>query len=378
MADFELSIYARGGEEFPLNDPRWNQDYVYWSEFVPGGMNTQIDLKDFQVWLSRFQPDVLLFNEQQSWEVILWCKLNLDIPIGSYIDYYTHETVPLFDAFDFLCCNTKRHHSVFQNHHSAWYIPWGVDLNQYHAPTELESGNPIFFHSAGFSPFRKGTDLVLEAFSKMEQEASLVVHIQHPPNQHELLTPHENTPNVQWITETIPPPGAYHLGHIYVYPSRLDGLGLSLPEAIARGLYAIVPDEAPMNEFIEEGVNGETIAVAKKWTREDGYYWDMNEINVQDLTQAMDRIAKAWKETPKRRTEIYHWAQKHLDWNKNAEHLADRIQKVQTQPLREDTHKTLREIIAKQSTKPSTKDLIHRKLIQLGARKIKRAIFGRK
>ena len=377
-ADFDIGIYARGGEEFPLNDPRWNQEYVYWSEFVPGGINTQVDLEDFQIWLSRFEPDVLLFNEQQSWEVILWCKLNLEIPIGSYIDYYTHDTVPLFDAFDFLCCNTKRHHSVFQDHHNAWYIPWGVDLNQYNTPLELETDHPIFFHSAGFSPFRKGTDLVLEAFLKMEYEASLVIHIQHSPSQHDSLLPFKNIANIQWITETIPPPGAYHFGHIYVYPSRLDGLGLSLPEAIASGLYALVPDEAPMNEFIENGVNGETIEVVKKWTREDGYYWDMNQINTQAMSKAMDNIAKAWKDDPKRKSKIHCWAEKNLDWKQNSNQLAAMIQQIPPIKLNKTTQEALEKMIAKQHPKASTKDIIHRKLIQFGARKIKRAIFGRK
>lgn len=377
-ADFEVGIYARGGEEFPINDPRWNQDYVYWSEFIPGGINTEIDLKDFQVWLSQLKPDVLLFNEQQSWEVIFWCKQNLDIPIGSYIDYYTYDTIPLFNAFDFLCCNTQRHHSVFADHKNAWYIPWGVNLNEYDTPVELQTENPTFFHSAGFSPYRKGTDLVLEAFSRMKQAASLVIHIQHPPNEHEILKPYENMSNVQWITETIPPPGAYHLGHIYVYPSRLDGLGLSLPEAIASGLYAIVPDEAPMNEFIENGVNGETIAIAKKWTRKDGYYWDMNEVNMQELTQAMDRIAKAWKTNPKKKLAVHQWAKTHLIWQENARHLAGKIQEITSIPMDVETQKSLEQMVKNQRIKPSTKDLIHRKLIQLGARKIKRAIFGRK
>ena len=73
-------------------------------------------------------------------------------------------------------------------------------------------------------------------------------------------------------TETVAAPGLYHLGDIYVYPSILDGLGLTVAEALSCGLPCIVPDNAPMNEFIQSGINGRIADVEYLYARSDGYF----------------------------------------------------------------------------------------------------------
>ena len=56
--------------------------------------------------------------------------------------------------------------------------------------------------------------------------------------------------------KTLPAPGLYHLGDVYVYPSRLDGVGLTVGEALACGLPVITTENGPMDEFVEDGFNG--------------------------------------------------------------------------------------------------------------------------
>jgi len=53
----------------------------------------------------------------------------------------------------------------------------------------------------------------------------------------------------------------YYLGDVYVYPTTLDGLGLTVYEALASGLPVIATDVAPMNEIITED-NGKLVKVS--------------------------------------------------------------------------------------------------------------------
>ena len=108
---------------------------------------------------------------------------------------------------------------------------------------------------------RKGTDLLLQAFAKLTGESRLVVHSQHSlkaslPDLENLISDLEHSNHLRIYERTVPAPGMYHLGDVYVYPSRLDGLGLTVAEALACGLPAIVSDNPPMNEFIQEDNNG--------------------------------------------------------------------------------------------------------------------------
>ncbi|MEO0403834.1 MAG: glycosyltransferase [Bacteroidota bacterium] len=380
--DFQVFIYARGGEEFPIKDPKWDGEYVHWGEFIPGGINTQIDLKDFKTWIDENNLDKLIFNEQQSWEVIKWCKHHFKGAIGSYIDYYTEETVPLFRAFDFLVCNTQRHHSVFKHHPNSMYIPWGVDPELF-SEKPIEEEHIRFFHSAGFSPYRKGTDLVLEAFSQLQSEAKLIIHIQNPPSNYPELSYYLQTKNVEWVVATVPPPGLYHMGNVYVYPSRLDGLGLSLPEAIASGLFALVPDEAPMKEFIaianpqNTQPIGKTIPVKSRLKREDGYYWKMNELDVNELAQSMEALAQQWPAVEWNALSIKNAAHQHLNWKENGKGLSQLVKTAAKRQIDTATTTLLDKMIADQSPNFTTKQKIHQALITLGARKLKRALLGR-
>ena len=81
-----------------FNDPK-----VTWAEKCFSQLPTAIDPKDFEKWLILNKLDVVLFNEQHSWQPVLACR-PLGIITGAYIDYYTEQTVPFFGCYDFLVC----------------------------------------------------------------------------------------------------------------------------------------------------------------------------------------------------------------------------------------------------------------------------------
>ena len=65
--DFEVYIYARGGEVAANHPSAWTHEHLHWGTTLPYAMKTHVDLPDFKKWLKNTTPDVLLFNEQHSW-----------------------------------------------------------------------------------------------------------------------------------------------------------------------------------------------------------------------------------------------------------------------------------------------------------------------
>lgn len=374
---FDIRVYARGGDEFPHSDPNWNHDFVHWGEFVPGARSTFIDFLDFKKWLLREQVDFLFFNEQQSWDVVIQMKEHFKIPMGAYIDYYTDDSVKCFDLYDFVVCNTKRHYSVFEQHKNAIYIPWGVQT--FASQPSSEHDDLCFFHNLGFNPQRKGTDLVIKAFRELDApNTRLILHAQKPlsdfPQLAQLIDHHVA---IEWINQEVPPPGLYHTGDVYVYPSRLEGIGLSLPEALSAGLPVITTNEAPMNEFVTALQNGLLVDVERQWKREDGYFWKMSEVSLPSLVQAMRFFAERRQELPEFKQRTLSLARKKLDWTTNAAQLGNQIKKISWNEAPRELMDYVRKLERKETPKITFAQQIHRTLIHLGFRKIKRAILGR-
>lgn len=256
---------------------------------------SDIDLDDLKKWIDTYNISIVIFNEQHFWRPVLFCK-SLGLRLGAYIDYYLPTTVSFFHVYDFLICNTKRHYSVFSWHPHCFYIPWGTDLSLFKPTTldRIDAEKIIFFHSAGSSPYRKGTDLVLQAFDTMPHQAcKLVIHSQLPEHKYasylrKLIARLKGSLRLEFIEGTIQAPGLYHKGDIYLYPARLDGIGLTVPEAMACGLPVITADEPPMNEFVPTGC-GELVRVEKYQRRFDNYYWAMAQISIEDLRAKMHK-----------------------------------------------------------------------------------------
>ena len=171
----EVYIYARGGESYAIDNPKWNIPNVKWGKRTHSVIPTYICQKDFVNWIKEKEIELVIFNEQRYFQPIIWCK-ELNIRTVAYIDYYTADTIDLFNIYDALICNTKRHYSVFKWHPQAFYIPWGTNVNLF-VPRHNNDNEPlddhevIFFTSAGMDWYRKGTDLLLKSFYDMHQKA---------------------------------------------------------------------------------------------------------------------------------------------------------------------------------------------------------------
>lgn len=321
-AEHNVYIYARGGEYYGVGDPEWDIENVTWGKKCNIPVPMSIDLKDFEKWIVRNHLDIVFFNEQQWWEPVLFCN-RLGLITGGYVDYYTEDTIPFFEAYDFLICNTLRHYSAFDWHPQVFYIPWGTDINLFSPSTEypVESDCVTFFHSAGFNPFRKGTDLIIKAFAQLKGPVRLIIHSQVNittllPELKEIVNDLEKNEKLVYYEKTVHAPGLYHLGDIYVYPSRLDGIGLTVAEALACGLPVITSDYPPMNEFVDE-TNGKLVKIKKLFSRADGYYWPQCTVDLDDLRDCMQYYVDNRSQLKEFKQMARRYAEKRLDWSKN-------------------------------------------------------------
>jgi len=331
-------IYARGGESQAKDDSTWNRENVHWGKKIYSPfLTTVIDKWDFLKWIKKNKIDTVLFNEQHWWMPVLWCK-NIGVKTVCYVDYYKKETLHLFANYDLIICNTKRHLQAFDFiEEKTVYIPWGTNTDLY-MPRPLEHKKMItFFHSCGMDPYRKGTDMVLKAFYSMQAPAKLIIHTQVSitntfPEIEKIIMELERDNKLEVIHKTVPAPGLFYLGDVYVYPSRLEGVGLTIAEALSSGLPCVVPDNGPMNEFITEDC-GVLIKLTKQYSRQDAYYWPECECSIVHLATSMDEIALHPAKVEKMKASAREQAVSNLNWKSNSLKILDSFEMLQSQPI---------------------------------------------
>jgi glycosyltransferase involved in cell wall biosynthesis len=330
-------IYARGGEEYGKGDPNWDLPCVTWAPRFQGmacESSTALSMTHFWKWLRDNAIDVIIMNEQR-YAVNVKQIADLGYVVGAYVDYYRKKIVPDFETYDFLLCNTKRHYSVFRNHRKCFFIQWGTDINLFKPslfyPERNPSGTIVFFQSSGWEgkKFRKGTDLLVKAFQGVSGKAMLIIHSQTSAEEYgdiaELI---RKDTRIEFIEKTVPAPGLYHMGDVFVYPSKLEGIGLCVPEALACGLPVITTDNAPMNEFVEDGYNGLLVRVARTQQRKDKYYWPETYVDVGDLAAKMQFYVDHPEVIAKHQRNARISAEEKFDWAKNSSYLASDLNEM--------------------------------------------------
>jgi len=160
------------------------------------------------------------------------------------------------------------------------YVAAGVDASRVHAvalgadtrlfvpgdPESIRRDGPFTFLFVGATIYRKGIDLLLEAFAAVERRfpgrARLVV-VGPRGDSHGLLERASSGAVV--IRPAVAQPELleiYRGADCFVLPSRHDSFGMAVLEAMACGLPAIVSEMVGAREAIEQGRNGWVVPLA--------------------------------------------------------------------------------------------------------------------
>ncbi|MGA2031929.1 MAG: glycosyltransferase family 4 protein [Thermoguttaceae bacterium] len=335
---FSVKVFARGGTNSSHGSPLFKESACHRSKASNRIYSTYIRKREFLSWIERNRIEIVFFNEQNWWPPVVWCKQQ-GIRIGAYVDYYTLNTMPYFRLYDLLICNTQRHHSAFDWHPHAYYVPWGTDVETFAPRLKETAEKTIFFHSCGLSPERKGTDLLLKAFADLPANAAqLIIHSQRKLQDYAssaLGCTNDDLTNrgIRFIEQTVSAPGLYHLGQVYVYPTRLEGIGLTILEALSCGLPVIVPDDGPMNEFVTNE-RGKLVGVERRHARADGYYWPMNVVSVDDLRRKMLFYVENPFAILTEATNARDYAKSQLDWRERYPEVIHAFEDAMSRPVR--------------------------------------------
>jgi glycosyltransferase involved in cell wall biosynthesis len=332
--EHKVHIYARGGQKMH-GDPLWDDKCVTWApvHYVATGIWSW----HFRKWIRAKKIELIVFNEQRQWQPIVVAKEE-GVLVGAYVDYYTKVMVPGFSVYDFLICNTRKHYSVFSWHPCCYYIPWGVDVEKFKPLPKAPTRITTFLSCAGWEGVcdgdRRGTLLALQAFRQVKGECRLIVYSQVPyeqmmPEWKRLLFDDDRIELRVGTFEPFP----FNEGDVYLYPSRLDGIGLTLPEAISSGLACITTDAGPMNEFVEMKKTGILVSVEKYLGRSDGYYWPESLCSLDKLTEAIQWYLDHNEQLEEHKRNAREYALKNLDWKKNSYPLVKEILTLKSRDL---------------------------------------------
>jgi len=246
-------------------------------------------------WIKENRLHAVILNEEYDWELVKAVK-STGIKVMTYLDYYKDDWKKNMGLYDAVLCSTRRTYNLVREMCRAHYMGWGVDTELFH-PTE-QKPEFTFFHNAGWLGinFRKMTPAAIAAFdaiSKVMPEVNMLIHSQA---QLDLLPPAivdivRNNRQIVFHEETLPAPGLYHKGKIMVFPTKLEGLGLPLFEALSCGLPVIATNAPPMSEFIRDGYNGALVDVAFRTTRDDNVAFPEEIVDMTDLAIKMAKMA---------------------------------------------------------------------------------------
>ena len=248
-------------------------------------------------WIEENRLDAVIFNEEYDWGLIEAAKA-AGTAVITYLDYYKEDWKPKMALYDAVLCSSRRAYNLVRDICPAHYMGWAVDANLF-KPRPSEGPQYTFFHNAGWLGigFRKMTPACLLAFDAvcphLPEDVRLLVHAQTeleklPPPLIQIV---KNNPRITYRAETVPAPGLYHLGRVLVFPTKLEGLGLPLFEALAAGLPVISTNAPPMNEYIQDGETGLLVEVARRITRQDNISFPEELISVNDLAVKMAWLA---------------------------------------------------------------------------------------
>ena len=247
-------------------------------------------------WIQENDLDAVVFNEEYDWHLVRAAK-KTGAKVITYLDYYKKDWEELMGVYDAVLCSTQRTFHLVKNICAAYYIGWAVDCDLFH-PQDNRQAEFTFFHNAGWLGinYRKMTPAVILAFDAISREIPGITLFIHSQAELEMLPRQvinivRKNERIRYHVETVPAPGLYHKGRILVFPTKLEGLGLPLFEALACGLPVIATDSPPMNEFVKNGYNGLLVRVAHRSIRADNIAFPDELIDVNNLALKMAEAA---------------------------------------------------------------------------------------
>jgi glycosyltransferase involved in cell wall biosynthesis len=216
-------------------------------------------------WVRENEIDCVVFMEvhPNDWKrakalkdagITIVCYENMDILRICDIQNYDIFDVFLFNAFftrEFFLKHFPTKRSIM--------VPWASDVP---CTNPLLDGDKVdFVHIAGWGGLnnRKNTDLTIKAFDAARVSAKLHIYTQASIEKYGTEITHicRANKNISVVTGTLDNISqAYRNKDVLLWPSKREGVGLPVIEALASGLTVVISDGYMMKQWIVPEVHG--------------------------------------------------------------------------------------------------------------------------
>jgi glycosyltransferase involved in cell wall biosynthesis len=222
-------------------------------------------LAEYEAWVEANSLDVILCDQNYQFDELAQLRARGVRVVGRFVwEHFTREHVePATAAYDVVYSVTR----CERERYSGWgletpRVPWGIHPELLAVPAQRsDDGLVRFVFPGGFLGHRKPAEPVVEAFRATRGEhLRLLVKAQVERSRLEVLLPMiEADPRIE--LRLADEPWHEHLtaiaaNDVSISPSRWEGLGLPLYEAVAFGMPTIANDDPPMNEVVTDDFNG--------------------------------------------------------------------------------------------------------------------------
>jgi glycosyltransferase involved in cell wall biosynthesis len=308
----ETFVLARPKKEFGPRAGALDRDDVWDQPNVTEGSAYDVPGDEYARWAAEHELEAVFCDQNYQFEELASLRRRGVRTIGRFVwEHFTADHVAgAREAYDVVYSLTRAEQARYEEMGlETPYIPWGChpellavarEVGEAADPTapgreaEEAGGTVVFVFPGGFLGRRKPLGPVLEAFERTsDPRLRLLVKAQVERKQ---VRPAEEAArrDPRIVVEVGDKPTREHLREmascdVCLAPARWEGLGLPLYEAIAFGMPAITNDAPPMNEPIQDGVNGLLIESHPAGSARSGI--PALDPDVESLRAAIERLA---------------------------------------------------------------------------------------
>ena len=293
----ETFVLARPRRETGPRPGALDRDGVWDQADVTEASAFEIPTEEYLHWGASNSLDAAMFDNHYQFAEIAALRASGVKTIGRFVweHFSAMHVEPAQEAFEVIYSMTDAEHERYrQMGIEAVRVHWGChpEMTSIVPQQDPEVVRVIF--PGGFLGHRKPLDEAVEAFSRTTDERlRLLIKAQVDRKQlKQIFKRAKKDPRITVLLED--QPTVEHLQtfancDVCLTPSRWEGLGLPLYEATAFGMPIITNDNPPMNEIVEDGVNGLLVSSYPDGTARSGL--TAFTPDVDDMAGAIERIA---------------------------------------------------------------------------------------
>ncbi len=312
-----------------VEDPVWDQPGVTHSE------EADIPVAEYRDWISANQIEVVLTDQNDQFDEIAALREGGVRTIGRFVweSFAPEDAEPAKAAYDVIYSLTRAEQERYRGFGiESPLLTWGchpelLDLAAQGEADRATDDLVRFVVPGSFMGKRKPFPEIVEAFTKARGDhLRLLIRGQVDRKAGKLEKAAGGDERVMIELEDRPTQAhmrQFAACDVCLSPSRWEGLGLPLYEAIAVGMPSITNDSPPMNEVVIDGLNG--IVVESVPWGEAGSGIPAFDPNFDQLTAAIERLGDA-AERAKLAEGAVRLRETDRSWDRTKEGLASLLQ----------------------------------------------------